>query len=58
MLTIRNTINKRLYFKKQFVNFVLNMFAVRANSKLQLVYAAKSFPKLQNTGYRESCECK
>jgi len=40
------------FFFKQFVNFILNIFAVRANSKFQFMQqSAKFVPKwlLQNT---------
>ena len=39
---ITNVDNKRLHFFKWFVNFILNIFAVRENSKFQLFGAAVS----------------
>jgi len=39
---LANVDNKRQHSFKRFVNFVLNIFAVRANSKLQFVRATFS----------------
>ena len=39
---LANVDNKRRHFFKRFVNFILDIFAVRANSKLPLVRAAVS----------------